>query len=127
MKEKLVSVMVVDDSEPDQFICKYVLEKHNPNMTVLQAYDGEEALEMLKKSAQKPEIIFLDINMPRLDGHGFLAAYDSVVDKSAVVVMLTSSDQSKDKERSLSYQFVKDYLVKPLDEPLLDVLSRTLD
>lgn len=112
----LSCVMIVDDSEPDQFICKAIIENENPVTTVLQAYDGQEALELLDSVDQQPEVIFLDINMPRMNGHEFLEAYNKREGNgAAVVIMLTSSEQKEDKEKSMAYKCVKSYIAKPLD------------
>lgn len=112
----LKCVMIVDDSEPDQFICKAIVENEYPDINLLQAYDGQEALELLDSAEIHPQIIFLDINMPRMNGHEFLEAYDKRPDNDAsIVVMLTSSEQQDDKERSMAYHCVKSYIAKPLD------------
>lgn len=108
-------VLVIDDSETDQFICSCVLEEYNENMEILKAYDGKEGLEILSKLDAPPEIILLDINMPRMNGHEFLAEYTKLFDVPAsVVVMLTSSSQERDKEQSMQYDFVREYQQKPL-------------
>ena len=112
----LSCVMIVDDSEPDQFICKAIIENENPEITLLQAYDGQEALELLDSAEEKPQIIFLDINMPRMNGHEFLKAYSQKKgDSAAIVVMLTSSEQENDRKKSMAYSCVKNYIAKPLD------------
>ena len=108
-------VMIVDDSEADQFLAKHVLEEFDPNLEVLQAYDGLEALEMLKRLETQPDVIFLDINMPRMNGHEFLKAYSAWEEQSVVIVMLTSSDQEADREKSRAHKAVVDYFTKPLD------------
>ncbi|NKC01953.1 MAG: response regulator [Pseudomonadales bacterium] len=113
------SVMIVDDSEPDQFIAKNNVEKFDNSIEVLQAYDGQEALEILAELPTQPDFIFLDINMPRMNGHEFLEEYETWEDNTVVVVMLTSSDQEQDKEKSLAYTCVKKYFSKPLDQSLL--------
>lgn len=124
---KISCVMLVDDSESDQFICKSLLERHDAELTILQAYDGQEALEILESTENKPEIIFLDINMPRMNGHEFLAEYNKTeYDKSIVIAMLTSSQQKTDKENSAAYTCVKHYLVKPLGLPDLQTISMDL-
>lgn len=118
----LSSVLVVDDSEADHFICDYILKKHNPDIEILTAQDGEEALAVLASADKPPQVIFLDINMPRMNGHEFLEAYASIYDpnKAPVVVMLTSSDQKQDVDSSMAYEAVIEYLTKPLD---LEVLT----
>ena len=85
-------VLVIDDSETDQFICSCVLEEHNSSIEIIKAYDGKEGLEILATLDTPPELILLDINMPRMNGHEFLIEYNSIYDNPAsVVVMLTSS------------------------------------
>lgn len=118
----LSSVMVVDDSEADQFICDHILRKHNLNIDILTAYDGEEALAVLKNADNLPQLIFLDINMPRMNGHEFLEKYSNTYDlsQSPVVVMLTSSDHKEDIDKSMAFDAVSEYFTKPLD---LDALS----
>ena len=117
-------VLVVDDSESDQFISKLTIESYDPNIVVLSAYDGEEALEMLASEECKPDLILLDINMPRMNGHEFLDQYNKKIDQQAVVMMLTSSEQEVDRERSIAYPCVKTYLVKPLDESQLGAILK---
>lgn len=113
----LSSVLIVDDSEADQFICDHILKKHNPDIEILTAYDGEEALAVLNDAAKLPQVIFLDINMPRMNGHEFLEVYSKSYDVSnaPLVVMLTSSNQKKDVDRSMAFDAVVDYFTKPLD------------
>ena len=104
------SVMIVDDSESDQFLSKIIIEKFNPDIRILQAYDGQEALEILANLPKQPDVIFLDINMPRINGHEFLDKYEKWEEQVAIVIMLTSSDQERDKDKSMSYICVKNYL-----------------
>jgi len=118
-------VLVVDDSESDQFISKLMIESYAPNIVVLSAYDGQEALEMLASDECKPDLIFLDINMPRMNGHEFLEEYNKKHDKEVVVVMLTTSEQKVDRERAMAYTCVKTYLIKPLDASQLGAICKT--
>lgn len=117
------TIMIIDDSEADHFLAKDLIEKYNPNITVLQAYDGEEALEILAPMEKQPDVIFLDINMPRMNGHEFLKNYSQKDKQAPVIVMLTSSDQEKDRERSQAYKCVKKYYSKPLDITVLEEIK----
>ncbi len=117
------SCMIVDDSEADQFYAKLIIESFDPTITIYQAYDGREALTKLSKLDSQPDLIFLDINMPGMNGHEFLKEYDTWENKSAVVVMLTSSSQEIDVKRSKAYNCVKRYLNKPLNKELLESLK----
>lgn len=116
------SVMIIDDSEIDQYLAKHMIEKYDSEIEILQTYDGEEALEVLKSIPEQPGLIFLDINMPRMNGHEFLEEYDKWEGRSEVVIMLTSSDQKQDKERSMAYKCVKKYCVKPIEKCDLETL-----
>ena len=120
------SVMIVDDSESDQFLSKIIIEKFNPDIKVLQASDGQEALEILADLPKQPDVIFLDINMPRINGHEFLDKYETWEEQVAIVIMLTSSDQERDKDKSMSYICVKNYFTKPLDILALEAVIQTL-
>lgn len=120
-------VMIIDDSEADQFICHDMISEYDGNIEILQAYDGLEALEILELQAVAPDAIFLDINMPRMNGHEFLEAYNKIEKKkSIVIVMLTSSNQNEDKQQSLAYNCVKTYFLKPLEVIDLEKLFKNL-
>lgn len=114
--------MIIDDNEADQFLTKLIVEEFDSNIESLQAYDGQEALDILSKLPKQPSVILLDINMPRMDGHEFLHEYTQWTEQTAVVVMLTSSDQEQDKEKSLSYKCVKQYITKPLKPTALETI-----
>lgn len=109
------SVMIIDDSEPDQYLAQHVIEEFDPNIKILSAYDGQEALDVLRDLPQQPDVIFLDINMPRMNGHEFLEEYETWDNRSVIIIMLTSSDQDLDKEKSKAHNSVIDYFTKPLD------------
>lgn len=119
-------VMIIDDSEPDQFLSKLMVQQKNPDAKILQAYDGKEALEILETVESQPEVIFLDINMPRMNGHEFLEAYSNNYACGSVIVMLSSSDQGDDKEKALKHPCVKKYLIKPLTQASLDEVDELI-
>lgn len=116
-------VMVIDDSEADQFLAKSILRRFDNSIEVVQAYDGVEALSLLTDMATPPDVIFLDINMPRMNGHEFLKEYDQWSNRSAVVIMLTSSEQDKDIAKAEKMQCVYKYCTKPLDKNDLESIS----
>lgn len=122
----LVTVMVVDDSEADHFICNHTLKKYNPDIKIIVAYDGQEALDILSEADDHPQVIFLDINMPRMNGHEFLEKYTETYgdQNGSVVVMLTSSDQQNDKDKSMAHDAVVDYFTKPLSVAAVETLCK---
>ena len=116
-------IMVVEDSDSDQFLNELVIKSVNENIEIIKAYDGQEAIEILE-SGENPDVILLDINMPRMNGHEFLEEYYKEKEQDIpVVVMLTSSDQEKDKEQTQSYACVRDYILKPLEEKDMDKIK----
>lgn len=123
------SIMVVDDSDADQFIIETLVTKLDSSIQLYKIWDGEEALEFLNDSENdSPSIIFLDINMPRMNGFEFLEAYRKLLEKGLVqeipIIMYSTSEEEADKQKAQEYYVVKDYLVKPLDK---DVLAKTLE
>ncbi|MDU0352811.1 response regulator [Paraglaciecola aquimarina] len=114
------SVLVVEDSEIDQYIVKYMIQKFDPELEILQALDGQEALEILTTLNEQPIVIFLDINMPRMNGHEFLKEYEQSQINKTPVVMLSSSFQKSDREQCLMHKCVKNYIAKPIDVSHLD-------
>lgn len=119
------NILIVEDSEPDQFLNKAILNRGQPKMNIMQAYDGVEALEFLEETHDRPDLILLDINMPRMNGHEFLKAYTERFNAvPPVVIMLTSSDQERDKQDALQYPCVVDYLLKPLNFDHVEKFSK---
>lgn len=115
-------VLVVDDNKADQFISEHVIKNYDATIRIDKAYDGEEALDMLSHEEYVPDYIFLDINMPRMDGMEFLEAYHELDNHTSIVVMLTSSVREDDYNRCMAYPYVKECIPKPLSEEKLTKL-----
>jgi len=126
MPKKMNTVMVVDDSEGDQILVEHAIATFDESITTISAYDGLEALELLKSDAAKPDLILLDINMPGMNGHEFLAELAKLDNQQIVVAMLTTSDQEEDKEKCLAYGFVKTFITKPLSADDLHSISEII-
>jgi CheY-like chemotaxis protein len=116
---KLKEVLLIDDSEADLLYAQIVLESAGIAERVLPFDTAPEALAFLQRpEGHDVDLILLDINMPEMNGFEFLEAYERLhrsQQAKAVVVMLTSSPDPKDRERSFSFTCVKDYVVKPID------------
>lgn len=125
---KLKEIMLVDDNTIDNYVSKIVTEKENIAATITVKSSAIEALEYLKTKADNfPELIFLDIKMPIMDGFGFLLEFSKfTVDKKAncAIIMLSSSISHEDMEAARNDQHVIDYLSKPLNK---DKLTKVLD
>lgn len=126
-------VMLVDDNDTDNFISKRIIEITEFAKTVEIKNSGKSALEYLEEYKNDPDklpnIIFLDINMPIVDGFVFLYEFekftDTVKDKCKVII-LSSSDNKRDIDKIVNNDHVIKFITKPLTENALNEI-RTLD
>lgn len=128
MKRKLNCILLIDDDEPTNFLNKMLIEDTGIAHEVHVTQSAREALDYLSGKSNAvgppptPELIFLDINMPAMDGWEFLEQYDllSPEQKSAIiVVMLTTSFNPEDESKARSISTVSSFLNKPLTEELI--------
>ncbi|USI99593.1 Hpt domain-containing protein [Xanthomonas prunicola] len=114
-------VMVVDDSLTMRKVTSRVLERHN--LDVSTARDGVEALELLEERV--PDLMLLDIEMPRMDGYELATAMRADPRFKAVpIVMITSRSGEKHRQRAFEIG-VQRYLGKPYQE--LDLMRNVYD
>ncbi len=124
---KLKSILLVDDDEPTNFLHKMIIGKTGFVEEVATALNGIEALKYIKDAVKgkhpEPDLIFLDINMPAMNGWEFLEEYkklDDVKKRQFVVVMLTTSLNPDDKKRAEEeYGIVNGFINKPLTKDIL--------
>lgn len=111
-------VLLVDDSQPFNFLSGLTLKAALPGCTVVDALNGKAALDILAKSEECPDVILLDINMPVMDGFEFLEEFErkSKCFNHSKVFMLTSSVLEEDRQAAMSFKFIKGYFSKPLTE-----------
>ncbi len=119
------AVLIVDDEEIDRYVLKRKLKQNAAISRVFEESDGGDALEFFRcydRNAQAypdefpPLIVFLDIDMPKINGHQFLERFSQLREDEGLqnvsVVMFSSSERTDDIQKALSYEFVADYLVK---------------
>jgi CheY-like chemotaxis protein len=124
-------VMIIDDNEIDIFINQKVLEFNNFASDVINMQAGQNAIDQLKSSVLDdiPDLIFLDLNMPIMDGFRFLYEFSLMPDEvraKVKIVVLTSSDNSNDKEKVAANADVLTYISKPLNDQKLEEIASLL-
>jgi CheY-like chemotaxis protein len=118
-------VLLVDDDDATNFLAELAFKNLDIASEITMASDGFIASEWLRQN-NCPDVIFLDIRMPRMDGFDFLENLTEMnVCKNVKVVMLTSSTRSEDKEKAFSYKAVVDYIEKPLTEQVIQKIAET--
>jgi len=123
------NVMLIDDFALDRFLAEKVIEKNSfaeRVTTFSSAIDGLSFLRSTDEEEQLPDVIFLDIYMPIMNGFQFLDNFvglPELVQSKCKIVILSSSSAAEDKERIGNYPFVKDFIIKPLSAEKLDQLS----
>ncbi len=122
--------MLIDDNEATNFHHQIIIEDADCcNELVVFEY-ADEALQYLKDDNKTaPTVIFLDINMPRMNGWEFLDEYKKLGEhrkSQIVIVMLTTSLNESDRERAANISEVADFKHKPLMEEMLEELLQKL-
>jgi len=127
---KYTSVLLIDDDIDDRMIFGEVLKELAPDIIYHEAINGEDALFKLNNNLV-PDLIFLDLNMPRIDGKQFLAEIQQQdhLKHIPIVIYTTSSHESDKKEtRELgaSYFLTKPNSLHELTHILVDLLQQKL-
>ncbi len=123
------SVLLVDDNDTDNFIHKRIIELAGFSKSIIVKNSGKSALEFLETNVDIPGVVFLDINMPIVDGFVFLFEYDNFpeeVKQKCKIVILSSSDNKKDIDRIVDNEYVVHFITKPLSEESLEDLKGIL-
>lgn len=115
---KFSTALIIDDSEMDIMLNKMILQNTNFAKKVLSADSASSALQLLQQEIDFPEVIFLDINMPGMDGFEFLEKFESLPNdlrKGCKIAIISSSEDLEDIEKAKEFTSVIKYLVKPLE------------
>ena len=117
--QRVVNILLVEDDVLDQMEVKRTLERKNILYRIKIAKNGEEALQLLEDTSSevfsgKPDIILLDLNMPKMNGFEFLSKIKTNDDwKDVKVFVLTTSDEREDKVAA-SKLGISGFITKPL-------------
>ncbi len=123
MKKKLSCILLIDDDKSCNFFHERLLKKMECVESIVVANDGKEGIDFLKSKQNRPNIIFLDINMPKMNGWEFLEEYENLDEQEKseiIVVMLTSSLNPDDRTKAENYGTVKAFNPKYLDKEAVD-------
>jgi CheY-like chemotaxis protein len=121
---------IIDDDSINQFIIKRVIEDHNFTKKIIPFLNGREAIDYLSDNINVlenlPDLIFIDINMPVMNGWDFLELFKNLkFPKKILIYLLSSSIDKTDFEKSKTFQEVTGYLLKPLkNEQLIEIIIK---
>ena len=127
MEKSIPCVLLIDDDKATNFFNERVVTRHNSFDNINTVHSGKAALDYLAKVenqvAIKPNLIFLDINMPAMNGWEFLVEF-AKLNKNTTdgikVILLSTSSNPDDVNESIKNHSVDDFINKPLSLDLLD-------
>ncbi|MEM9671438.1 MAG: response regulator [Cyclobacteriaceae bacterium] len=126
-------VLLIDDNDTDNFISRRVIELTEFAQRVVVKSSGQQALDYLQEHAQSPndipDLIFLDINMPIMDGFMFLYEFETLptdIQEKSRVIILSSSEDRRDVDKIITNKAVIKYITKPLTQDDLEAVRQDL-
>ncbi|OPZ99043.1 MAG: Polar-differentiation response regulator DivK [Bacteroidetes bacterium ADurb.Bin408] len=123
---KSYTILIAEDNEVNMFFLKTLLKINYPDIILLEAQDGEKVMNIF--SQLKPDLIFLDLSLPLIDGYD-LAKYikrSDTLKKDVPVIVLTASDSQKVKDH-LKKIGIETYIRKPASrEIIIDAVNKHL-
>jgi CheY-like chemotaxis protein len=128
MLHNLNSILLIDDDNTTNYLHKKIISKSEIDIPIKVANNGKEgideliALNEILKDKEELVLIFLDVNMPVMDGWTFLDYFNEIESKlnyTTQLFMVSSSINPDDKNRALKNNYVIDYLPKPLNVTII--------
>lgn len=130
--KKIKNVLLIDDDNATNLLHQIYIERLNIVENIFIAYNGKEAIDLILdtnlKPKFKPDVIFLDINMPIMNGWEFLEQYQKYCEINwSKIIMITACINPHDQTKGQSHPYVSDYIGKPLDENKLRKTFESID
>ena len=126
MSTKLNCILLIDDDQDDNYFHKMVIDEMNITNHVEVALSGLEALNFLKNEHRpKIDLVFLDINMPKMNGWEFMEEHKKLSEDqkaNIIVIMLTTSSNPEDRKRAELHNEITDFNPKPLTKETITVI-----
>lgn len=123
-------ILLIDDNDIDNYINKLIVAKEKVVEKITIKNSPIDALQYLRtKEGEFPELIFLDIKMPEMDGFGFLdefSKFTEVKKEKCSIVMLSSSCNNSDLEAAKKNPYLIKFLIKPLNNSKLSEVLKLL-
>ncbi len=128
---KLNCILLVEDEPVTNFLHRIVVQDANCTEEIVIKENGQEAMDyLLNPHKTTPEIIFLDLNMPIMNGWEFLEAYSKIHEDErakAVIITLSTSLNSSDYKRASELNVVSGFQNKPLSAQIVkDIIDKYL-
>jgi CheY-like chemotaxis protein len=127
-----IELLLIDDDQADIYLAKRSLKQCKTRVEIQVARNGEEGLALLRQEAghedsKRPDLIFLDLNMPRMNGHELLAAMKADQGlKSIPVIVMSTSENEDDIRKSYELQ-ASAYVAKPVELDEFSDVIRLVD
>ena len=132
-------ILLIDDDEATNFYNQAIIEELDLGAEIKVTYGAQEALDFLTSDSKReegkpypqPGIIFLDINMPGMNGWDFLVEYDKLKKSQQanfVIAMLTTSLNPDDETKAKDIEDIKEFLFKPLNgEQIMKIIKSNFE
>lgn len=99
--DRTIRILLAEDNPADVYLIEEALREHNISFEITVAPDGEAAMDMAARVDLKPDIVLLDLNMPKRSGGEVLDSLRRNAGKDLPVIVLTSSDSPADRDEAL--------------------------
>lgn len=132
MKEPIIKAFFIDDSATETYLVQLIIEEYEIPIEATFTDSAEEALVILKgmEVADRPQVIFIDLNMPRMNGFEFVEEYEKYFGANKkdlpLFYILTSSIRTNDRDKAKDYAKLSGFFEKPFSEDIFKAVALDL-